>query len=91
MNITNEFNDLQWPFQSQELNPLGIHRSLGCGRMGDSLLCVQLANLQKLHDAIMSTWNGISKECFQHLGESMPQSIEAVMIAKGGRTEYSIV
>ena len=49
---------------------------------------VQLTNLQKLRDAIMSTWNRISKECFQHLVESMPQRIEAVLRAKGGPTQY---
>ncbi len=47
---------------------------------------VQLTNLQQLRDAIMSIWNKISEECFQHLVESMP--IKAVLKAKGGPTQY---
>ncbi len=34
---------------------------------------VQLKNLQRLRDAIMSIWTKISEECFQHLVESMPR------------------
>ncbi len=47
---------------------------------------VQPTNLQKLRDAIMSIWTKISEECFQHLVESMPQRIKAVLKAKGGPT-----
>ncbi len=43
-------------------------------------------NLQQLRDAIMSIWTKISEECFQHLVESMPQRIKAVLKAKGGPT-----
>ncbi len=49
---------------------------------------VQPTNLQQLHDAIMSIWTKISEECFQHLVESMPQRIKAVLKAKGGPTWY---
>ncbi|XDV48551.1 hypothetical protein PO909_017950, partial [Leuciscus waleckii] len=41
-------------------------------------------NLHQLQDAILSIWANISKECFQHLVESMPRRIEAVLKAKGG-------
>ncbi len=44
---------------------------------------VQLTNLQQLHDAIMSIWTRISEECFQHLVESMPRRIKAVLKVKG--------
>ncbi len=49
---------------------------------------VQPTNLQQLHDAIMSIWTKISEECFQHLVESMPQRIKAVLKANGGPTRY---
>ncbi len=49
---------------------------------------VQPTNLQQLCDAIMSIWTKISEECFQHLVESMPQIIKAVLKAKGGPTRY---
>ncbi len=43
---------------------------------------VQPTNLQQLRDAIMSIWTKISEECFQHLVESMPRRIKAVLKAK---------
>ncbi len=45
---------------------------------------VQPTNLQPLCDAIMSIWTKISEECFQHLVESVPQIIKAVLKGKGG-------
>ncbi len=44
---------------------------------------VQPTNLQQQCDAIMPIWTKISEECFQHLVESMPQRIKAVLKAKG--------
>ncbi len=44
---------------------------------------VQPTNLQQLRDAIMSIWTKISEECFQHLFESMPRIIKAVLNEKG--------
>ncbi len=41
------------------------------------------AHLQQLRDAIISIWTKISEECFQHLVESMPRRIKAVLKAKG--------
>jgi len=45
-------------------------------------------NLHQLQDAILSIWANICKECFQHLVESMPRRIKAVLKAKGGQTQY---
>lgn len=45
---------------------------------------VQPINLQQLCDAITSIWTEISVECFQHLIDSTPQSIKAVLKAKVG-------
>ncbi len=52
---------------------------------------VQPTNLQQLRNAIMSIWTKISEECFQHLVESMPQRIKAVMKAKGVQSGTSKV
>jgi len=63
---------------------------LGCG--GTGALCPGCAmhptNFHQLKDAILSIWANISKECFQHLVESMPHKIKAVLKAKGGQTQY---
>ncbi len=82
----NEFTLLKWPPQSLDLNPIEhlwdvVEREI-------RIMDVQTTNLQQLRDAIKSIWTKISEECFQHLVESMPQRIKAVLKAKGGPTRY---
>ncbi len=50
------------------------------------IMDVQTTNLQQLRDAIMSIWTKISEECFQHLVETIPRRIKAVLKAKRGPT-----
>ncbi len=81
-----EFTLLKWPPQSPDLNPIEhlwdvVEREI-------CITDVQPTNLQQLHDAIMSIWTKISEECFQHLVESMPQWIKAVLKAKWGPIRY---
>jgi len=57
-----------WDVMEQVLRALDVHPT----------------NLHQLQDAILSIWANISKECFQHLVESMPRRIKAVLKAKGG-------
>jgi len=45
-------------------------------------------NLHQLQDAILSIW---AKERFQHLVESMPRRIKAVLKAKGVKHSISVV
>ncbi len=84
----NEFTLLKGPPQSPDLNPICtfnwdvVEREI-------CIMDVQPTNLQQLCDAIMSIWTKISEQCFQHLAESMPQIIKAVLkAAKGGQTPY---
>ncbi len=82
----NEFTLLKWPPQSPDLNPIEhiwdvVEREI-------HIMDVQPTNLQQLRDAIMSIRTKISEECFQHLVESIPQRIKAVLKAKGGPTRY---
>jgi len=51
-------------------------------------LDVDPTNLHQLQYAILSIWANISKECLQHLVESMPHRIKAVLQAKEGQTQY---
>lgn len=48
--------------------------------------CGGMRNTYHLHDAIMSIRTKISEKCFQHLVESRPQRIQAVLTAKGDST-----
>ncbi len=82
----NEFTLLKWPPQSPDLNP--IEHLLDVVKREIRIMDVQPTNLQQLCDAIMSIWTKISEECFQHLVESMPWKIKAVLKAKGGPTQY---
>ncbi len=82
----NEFTFLKWPPQSPDLNPIEhlwdvVEREI-------HIMDVQPTNLQQLRDDIMSIWTKISEEYFQHLVESMPQILKAVLMAKGGPTRY---
>ncbi len=79
----NEFTLLKWSPQSPDLNPIEhlwdvVEREI-------HIMDVQPTNL---NDAIMSIWTKISEECLQHLVESMPRRIKAVLKAKGGPTRY---
>ncbi len=82
----NEFTLLKWPPQSPDLNPIDhlwdvVEREI-------CIMDVQPPNLQQLRNAIMSIWTKISEECFQHLVESKPRKIKAVLKAKWGQTRY---
>jgi len=75
----NEFTVLKWPLISPDLKPIEhlwdvVERELRA-------LDVNPINLHQLQDVILSTWANISKECFQHLVESRPRRIKAVLKA----------
>ncbi len=82
----NEFTLLKWPPQSPDRNP--IEQLWDVVEREIHIMDVQPTNLQQLCDAIMSIWTKISEECFQHLVESMPRRIKAVLKEKGGSTRY---
>ncbi len=82
----NEFTLLKWPPQSPDLNPIGLLWDVVEREI--RIINVQPTNLQQLRDAIMSIWTKISEECFQHLVESMPRIIKAVLKAKWEPTRY---
>ncbi len=82
----NEFTLLKWPPQSPDLNP--IEHLWDVDEREIRIMDVQPTNLQQLCDAIRSIWTKISEECFQHLVESMPRRIKAVLKAKGGPTRH---
>ncbi len=84
----NEFTLLKWPPQSPDLNPIEHLLDVVEREIHIMYLNVKLTNVQQLHDAIMSIWTKISEEWFQHLVESMPRRIKAVLKAKVGPSRY---
>jgi len=63
-----------WDVVEQELRDLDVHPT----------------NFHQLQDAILSIWANISKECFQHLVETMPR-IKAVLKAKVKHTSVFLI
>jgi len=82
----NEVTVLKWPPQSPDIIP--IEHLWDVVEWELRALDVHPTNLHQLQDAILSIWAIISKECFQHLFESMPHRIKAVLKAKRGQTQY---
>ncbi len=82
----NEFTLLKWPPESPDLNP--IEHLWDVVEQEIRIMDVQPTNLHQLCFAIRSIWTKISEKCFQHLVESMPRRIKAVLKAKGGPTRY---
>jgi len=85
----NEFTVLKWLPQLPDLNPIEylwdvVERELHA-------LDVHPTNLHQLQDANLSIWANISKQYIQHLVESMPHRIKAVLKAKGVKHSNSIV
>ncbi len=81
----NEFTLLKWPPQSPDLNP--IEQLCDVVEREIHIMDVQTTNLQKLwcyHVNMDQNLWGI----FQHLVESMPWRIKAVLKAKGGPIRY---
>ena len=75
-----------WPAQSPDLNPI-------------KHLWVHLKNrlkeysrppkgVHELWERVAEEWNKITPKICQHLIESMPRRIQAVIKAKGGHTKY---
>jgi len=82
----NEFTVLKYLPQSPDVNPIEP-----LWDVVEQELCVldmHPTNLHQLKDVILSIWANISKECFQHLVESIPHRIKAVLKVKGGQTQY---
>ncbi len=75
----NECTLANWPPQSPDLNRM--KHLLDVVEREIRIMDVQPTNLQQLRDAIVSIWTQISEECFQHLVESMPRRIKAVLKA----------
>jgi len=82
LEYANEFTKMKWPPQSPDLNP--IEHLWDVLEWELRALDVHPTNLHQLQDVILSKWANISKEYFQHLVESMPRRIKAVLKAKDG-------
>ena len=81
-----DFTLLPWPPQSPDLNPIE--------HLWDEVervirhLDPPPSNLTLLNSALLQAWSQIPQKTYQHLVESMPRRIKAVIKAKGGPTTY---
>ena len=76
--------DLDWPASSPDLNPIKHlwdeleHQLRARPNRPTSVL--------DLTNAVVAEWKQIPTAMFQHLVESLPRRVEAVIAAKGGPT-----
>ena len=78
--------ELHWPAQSPDLNPLEhlwdeLERRLWARPNRPT-------SVTNLTNALVAEWKQVSAAMFQHLVENLPRRVEAVIAATGGRTQY---
>ena len=78
--------ELNWPAQSPDLNPIEhlwdeLERQLRARP-------TRPTSVPNLTNALVTEWKQIRAAMFQHLVESLPRRVEAVIAAKGGPTLY---
>jgi hypothetical protein len=78
--------ELDWPVQSPNLNPIK--------HLWDELECRVRASphhptsVPNLTNALVAEWKQVPVAIFQNLVESLPRRVEAVIAAKVGPTPY---
>jgi Transposase/DDE superfamily endonuclease len=81
-----DFEVLQWPAQSPDLNP--IEHLWGHLKRRLSSYETAPRGMQELWERVEEEWEKIDAGVCQNLIESMPRRVEAVLKAKGGYTKY---
>ena len=78
--------ELDWPAQRPDLNPIK--------HLWDEMECRLRArpnrptSVPDLTNALAAEWKQVPVAMFQHLVESLPRRVEAVIVAKEGPTPY---
>lgn len=80
------FQLMQWPAQSPDLNPIENLWSIVKRRLGQYNSAP--SNLANLWERVHEEWRRIPKEILENLVESMPDRIESVIKNKGLWTKY---
>jgi transposase len=83
---TQDFEVLDWPPQSPDLNPIEHTWAILKKKLGEYE--EQPASIHELWDRVQTQWELISRQQCQNLVDSMPNRIDAVIRAKGGFTNY---
>ncbi|KAK3560178.1 hypothetical protein QTP86_034671 [Hemibagrus guttatus] len=76
----NQFEELTWPSNSPDLNPIQ--------HLWDVLDKAPPHNLQDLKDLRLTSWCQIPQHTFRDLVESMPRWVKDALATKGGLTQY---
>jgi hypothetical protein len=77
---------MNWPARSPDLNTIEhlwdvVGKQVRARRR-------ELVSLQELRRVVQEEWDNTPQEEIQHLIESMPRRLEAVIRARGGNTKY---
>ena len=81
-----EFKVLTWPPNSPDLNP--IEHLWDVLEQQVRSMEAPPRNLQDLKDLLLTSWCQIPQDTFRGLVESMPRRVRAVLVARGGPTQY---
>jgi hypothetical protein len=81
-----DFNVMEWPAQSPDLNPIEHLWSHLKRRLTE--YAEPPAGVHELWERIQKEWEAIPKEVCQNLISSMPRRVAAVIKAHGGHTKY---
>ena len=80
----NEYTVLDWPGNSQDLNPIENVWAI----LKRKLKMTTISNRKALILVAKTKWSEISPDLLRNLSKSMPKRIEMVIKAKGGATKY---
>lgn len=83
---SSDFQVMSWPPNSPDMNPIEHLWSYLENQIRAATLPPR--NVRELQDQLVSAWYQIPQTTYQHLVESMPRRVLAVLRAKGGPTCY---
>lgn len=75
---------LEWPPQSPDLNPIENLWAI----LDSKVEKTDVTNKQTYHAALEKAWNELDPCYLRNLVESMPNRLQAIIMAKGGHIDY---
>ncbi len=75
---------LPWPGNSPDMSPIENIWAI----IGQRVKKLQLTNAKQLYQAVQDVWYNLPISLFHNLYQSMPRRLAAVIVAKGGTTNY---